>query len=93
MINDEVYNEIVSFVEKHPEVINSTGLLRKNRSCSYISFLLKEIYDYHNMKIETTNFPVYKLRYIYNEIQQLNEQLQKMELDFQENFSNKNNSH
>ena len=77
-ITDEAYEEIVEYVNVNPEVVNSTGLLRKNKSCSYISFLLKEIYDYHTMT-SVNNYPVYKMRNLYKEIQDSKELLNNIE--------------
>jgi len=73
-ITDQHYQNLVNFVAEHPDVIQPTSLLRKNRSCSYISFMLKEIYDYHTLKTPD-DFPVYKLRNEYNQILNLQKQL------------------
>jgi hypothetical protein len=48
--------------------LDSTILLEKNRTCSYISFILKEIYHYHT-KITKDNYPFYKLRNLYKDIE------------------------
>ncbi len=74
LISDEHYENIVKFVDEHPDVIQSTSLLRKNRSCSYISFILKEIYDFYTLK-SPDDYPVYKLRNEYNEIIKMQKQL------------------
>lgn len=78
LISEEKYEEIIKFVEEHPEVINSTGLLRKNRSCSYISFLIKEIYDYFTIKAND-GYPIFRLRNLYQEIKKLRYELDKLE--------------
>lgn len=76
-ISEEAYEKIIEFIEINPDVINSTNLLRKNRSCSYISFILKEIYDYHT-KIVGNNYPVYKLRNLYRDLQNSKELLESL---------------
>ena len=67
----------MKFVDEHPEVTQSSSLLRKNRSCSYISFMIKEIYDYYTMILDD-GFPVYKLRNEYNEFQIIKNELIKI---------------
>lgn len=84
----------MNFVEKYPVVIQPTSLLRKNRSCSYIAFIIKEIYDFFTLK-SLDDYPVYKLRNEYREIQELNnllDQFDKEKKDFikKSNEDNKN---
>jgi hypothetical protein len=48
------------------DLLISNKIYPKNRSCSYISFLMKEIYGYHFAKTED-GFYFYKLRNLLNE--------------------------
>ncbi len=86
LITDEHYENIVNFVAENPDVIQSTSLLRKNRSCSYISFMLKEIYDYYTLK-SPDDYRVYKLRNEYNQILILQQQLKCIDPRLDENPS------
>lgn len=92
LISDEHYENLVKFVAENPDVIQSTSLLRKNRSCSYISFMLKEIYDYFTLK-SPDDYPVYKLRNEYNQILKIKEELKCLDPEYVENpsFNAENN--
>ena len=76
MITDNNFNSIHSFIKESPEVIKSTDLLRKNRTCSYMSFLVKEIYDYYSAKA-ADGFYIYKLRNLYQLNRKFKETLEK----------------
>lgn len=76
MIDDNNFDLIHSFIKEFPDVIKSTDLLRKNRTCSYMSFLVKEIYDYYSAKA-TDGFYIYKLRNLYSQTKKLKESLEK----------------
>ncbi len=76
MINDKNFDLVHSFIKEAPEVIKSTDLLRKNRTCSYMSFLVKEIYDYYSAKA-TDGFYMYKLRNLYQQTLKLKESTDK----------------
>lgn len=91
LITDEHFNKLIKFVEENPDVIQSSSLLRKNRSCSYISFIIKEIYEYYALK-SPDDFPVYKLRNEFYEIQNLKNELVKIYPEYQKNSNNPNNN-
>lgn len=75
MISDKNFEIIHDFIKNNPEVTKSTDLLRKNRTCSYMSFLVKEIYDYYSAKT-SDGFYIYKLRNLYNQNLELKEALE-----------------
>lgn len=74
LIDDKNFNSIFFFIKEHPDVINPTVLLSKNRTCSYMSFLLKEIYEYYSAKA-TDGFYLYKLRNLFEETKNLKKSL------------------
>ncbi len=76
LISDENFDLIHSFIKEFPDVIKSTDILRKNRACSYISFIVKEIYDYYSAKAYD-GFYIYKIRNLYMETKKLSEWLEK----------------
>ena len=44
-------SDLIKFVEANSYILSSKDLLDSNRSISYISFSLKEIYEYLTMKL------------------------------------------
>jgi hypothetical protein len=71
---DEKYEKMNSIVQQNPNVLSSHHLIRLNRCVSYMTFFLKEIYDYNSMKT-TDGMLVYKLRNIQKEISDLTKRI------------------
>lgn len=42
--------KILGICESNPKIFNTSELIKLNRACSYLSFVLKEIKDYVSVK-------------------------------------------
>jgi hypothetical protein len=69
-INDLKYGKLLEIFQKNPNVLASHYLIKHNRSVSYMTFFLKEIFDYFSLKT-SDGMLVYKLRNIQNLINKL----------------------
>ncbi len=70
LISDKNFNLIHDKVKDNQDLLNSNRMFGKNRSCSYMSFLMKEIYEYHFAKADD-GFYFYKLRNLNKETNNL----------------------
>ena len=44
------YERLVKILADYPKLLNSSELLKLSRSVSYMTFILKEVFDYLNLK-------------------------------------------
>jgi hypothetical protein len=65
---------MIDLVINHPKVLVSSELLKLHRSVSYMTFILKEIYEYTIAKAQDGT-PLYTLRNAKNDLITLNEKL------------------
>jgi hypothetical protein len=72
---DEKYHEMYEIVNSNPKVLSSQDLLKQNRCVSYMTFFLKEIYDYMSLKTND-GVPIYNLRRVNNRIIQMSERIE-----------------
>ena len=61
LISDKNFNLLHEMTRDNQDLLNSNRMFSKNRSCSYMTFLMKEVYEYHFAKAED-GFYLYKLR-------------------------------
>lgn len=73
-LTDEKYEKMNSIVQQNPNVLSSHYLIRLNRCVSYMTFFLKEIYDFNSMKT-MDGMLVYKLRNIQKEISDMTKRI------------------
>lgn len=73
-LDDVKYDKLYSIIEHNPNVLSSHYLIKLNRCVSYMTFFLKEIFDYNSMKT-TDGMLVYKLRNIQKEISNLTQRI------------------
>jgi hypothetical protein len=71
--NDRL-KKIIELVKKCPKIISSSDILKINRTLSYVTFVLKEIYEYATTKT-VDGIYVSQLRLLKNEINGLNRKL------------------
>jgi hypothetical protein len=70
VIDDEKYDKLLGIIQTHPNVLASHFLMKQNRSVSYMTFFLKEIFDYFSLKT-SDGMLAFKIRNIHNEIYRL----------------------
>jgi hypothetical protein len=63
LINDNQYSNMIELIQNNPKLLMSPELIKFNRSVSYMTFLLKEAFDYVTQKVGE-NILLYKLRRI-----------------------------
>ncbi len=73
-IDDAKYGKLLDIIQTNPNVLASHFLIKQNRSVSYMTFFLKEIFDYFSLKT-SDGMLVYKLRNIRNEVQMLTQRI------------------
>lgn len=63
------FNKIKDFIQSHPTCLNSVNLIKINKAMSYITFTLKDLYDYLQMKTEDGTYIIWirELKQIYQE--------------------------
>ena len=64
IINEEQYNKVNKIIQEVPDLLLPTTLLKYNRSVSYLTFFLSELYNYFSMKAEDGNY-YYNIRYMF----------------------------
>ena len=64
IINEEQYNKVNKIIQEVPDLLSPTTLLKYNRSVSYLTFFLSELYNYFSMKAEDGNY-YYNIRYMF----------------------------
>lgn len=65
-------------IKDHPKLLSSPDLLKLNRCVSYMTFIIKEIYDYYSLKTSDGTL-VFKLRKAKANIQKLKEEAEKVQ--------------
>jgi len=65
-ITESQFVELCQITQQNPKIMNSSDLLKINRSVSYMTFILKELVDYCIAKSHDGT-PLFKLRVITNE--------------------------
>ncbi len=73
-ISHQQYDSMCDLIKEHPNLLSPTDLLKMNRCLSYMSFFLKEIYDYSSAKL-SDGTPAFKIRNIKSEINRLREKI------------------
>ena len=51
MLSREQLNRFNTIIENNKKILNPSYFLKKNKALSYVSFILKEIYEYLNIRI------------------------------------------
>lgn len=75
---DEIqYIKLMEIFNKHPKILNSAELLKLNRSVSYMTFIIKEIYEYLTYKTQE-GIPIYKIKQTTEKISNLEKLLSLM---------------
>jgi hypothetical protein len=64
-------------IQNNPKLLSSSDLMKINRCVSYITFILKEIYDFTTAKL-TDETPVYKMRKLSNKINDIKSKINLM---------------
>lgn len=78
IITKEKYDKIHQMLENNPKILSSIDIAKINRSISYMTFFLKEIYDF--MGLKTLDGVLYfELRNKNAELQELKSQLEKID--------------
>jgi hypothetical protein len=72
------FENISNIIKNNPKILSSPDLLKINRSMSYMTFILREIYDYYSQKTPD-GVHLFTIRNFKNEIQSLSEKLNKLE--------------
>lgn len=72
----EQNEKVRDMMNENPNMLSSSHLIKLNRSVSYMTFIMKEIYDFNNQKVEGT--PINELREVYQEINSLKQSLNGM---------------
>ena len=76
LIDDKRFDLVFTFFKENPDVVNSNNLVKINRVCSYMSFLVKQIFEYYSAKA-ADGFYLYKLRNLLHENKKLIEILER----------------
>ena len=71
MTNEQILH-INKIISSNKNVLNSTHFLKINKAVAYITFIIKEIYDYINIKLNNTTY-LCEIKKIRNEILNLKE--------------------
>jgi hypothetical protein len=74
--SEKQLDNIIDHVQRFPKILSSSDYLKINRSVSYMTFFLKEVYDYCTTKINGTFASV--LRKIKEEIDYVTNILNKL---------------
>lgn len=76
-ITEDQYNALIDIQQRNPRILNSSDFLKLNRSVSYMTFIIKELFDYCTAKT-TDGIPIFKLKEVSNKIKGLKEDAEKM---------------
>jgi len=82
-LSNEQYNQIISIVKDDPNIIDPGKMFKSNKILSYMTFTIKEIYDFLTKKTSDGVLILYLRKQNYN----LNKMKQK--LNFLSNLLNK----
>jgi len=72
--SEKQYDNMRELIKENPNLLSPSDLLKMNRCLSYMSFFLKEIYDFYSGKL-SDGTPAYKIRGIKNELHVLREKI------------------
>ena len=64
IINKKQYDQVNKIIQEVPNLLLPTTLLKYNRSVSYLTFFLGELYNYFSIKAEDGNY-YYHIRYMF----------------------------
>lgn len=76
-ITTKQFEQITELIKERPKILSSADLLKINRSMSYMTFILKEIYEYITAKL-SDGTALFSLREAKREINELNERINKL---------------
>ncbi len=76
-ISEEQYNSLVTIHHTNPKILNSSDFLKLNRSVSYMTFIIKELFDYCTAKT-SDGIPIFKLKEAARKINDLKSDIEKM---------------
>ncbi len=74
-INAVQLEKLTKLVSDNPKIFSSNDLTKLNRCISYMTFILKEIYDFVNAKHE--EIPIQTIRFLKKEISSIESALTK----------------
>lgn len=77
-ITKEKYDKIDHIIKENPKILSSIDIAKINRPISYMTFYLKEIYDYMSLKT-LDNVYYFELRNKNAELQDLKKQLLQLQ--------------
>lgn len=77
-ITKEKYEKIDQILKENPKILSSIDIAKINRPISYMTFFLKEIYDFMGLKTLDGVF-YFELRNKNTELQKLKSQLEKID--------------
>ena len=75
-ITEEDFAQIDNIIKSNPKALSSPDLLKLNRCVSYMTFILKEAYDFYALK-SPDGVSAIKLRQIKKEVDQLKDKVEK----------------
>lgn len=76
-ITEDQYNKLISIQQKNPKILNSSDFLKLNRSVSYMTFIIKELFDYITAKT-SDGLPIYQLKEASEKMDYLRNDIDKM---------------
>jgi hypothetical protein len=76
-LNTEQYTKIIEIIEMNKQILNSAYVLRFNKIASYITFIIKEIYDYITLRTED-GLLLLNLKKKYHELKKMRDFLKKI---------------
>lgn len=71
---DKQYEEMIKIIHENPKILSSSDLLKLSRSVSYMTFILKELYEFSSQKTNDGT-SLFSLRKAKKELNGLNEKL------------------
>jgi len=60
-ISESQFNSLTTLCQSNPKILNSSDFLKLNRSVSYMTFIVKELFDYCTAKT-SDGVPIFKLK-------------------------------
>jgi hypothetical protein len=75
-MDEERFNQLNSLIKNNPKILSSPDLLKINRCVSYMTFILKETFEYFNLKAQD-GVLIFTLRNEKNKIQKLKDKVEE----------------
>jgi hypothetical protein len=77
LLTNDQFSKLIKIIENNKNILVSSNIIKINKTMSYVTFIMKEIYDYVNMKTSDGTL-IMNLKKQKLELEKLKEKINKL---------------